>query len=153
MFLAPDAGACGNLQRARAEEVGDVLHDVDLRIDLAAVMHRDHRYIIIDRDPRHVGVALETPDIVDDGCAIVDGETGDARLHGVDRDRRAEIDHGFQDGTKPVQLLVVFADRLLPAIGPCRFRADIDHVRALGDHLVGTGDRAVGLVEPAAVGK
>ena len=51
--LARDPGLVGDLERAR-EEGGDVLHDVDGRIDCLAIVHRDQRHRVVGDHARHV---------------------------------------------------------------------------------------------------
>ena len=64
-FLARDAGALGDLQRAGKERnhIGD---DVDAFIGAVAIMHHDHRHAALGDEPRHVRIALQAPDVVDD---------------------------------------------------------------------------------------
>ena len=64
----------------------------------------------------------------------------------------ARVDELLQVAAIALQL-VLGRNRFLAAIGPGRFRADVDDVHAFGDHLPRASDRAAGVVEPAAVGK
>ena len=63
--LARDAGAVGDLERA-GKERRDVGHDVDGRIGGLAVVHDDDRHGVLGHHARHVGIALQAPDVVDD---------------------------------------------------------------------------------------
>src|SRR5215475_14807006 len=84
--VARNAGARRDGERA-FEEGGDVGHDVDERVDDIAVVHDNDRRPVARDDAGHLGIALQTPDIVDDGGATVECPGCDHRLHGVDRNR------------------------------------------------------------------
>ena len=64
----------------------------------------------------------------------------------------AERDHARQHVRKARDLLVG-GDRGRAAIGPRRFRADVDDVGALRDHVARMRDRRLGVEKLAAVGK
>ena len=117
-----------------------------------AIVHDDDRHATFGDERRHVGIALQAPDVVDDCRAPVERPGGDARLDGVDRDRQAELDHRRQHRLKPRQFLVG-RNRLRAAIGPGRFRADVEDVGALLGHGAGVRDGLGRIDEVAAVGK
>ena len=77
--LARDAGARGDFERAR-EERGHVGDDVDRRIGALAIVHDDDRRAALGDDARHVGIALQAPDVVDDRGAQLERPGGDRRL-------------------------------------------------------------------------
>ena len=142
----------GDVERA-GEEGLDVGHDVDRGIGGVAVVHDHDRHAVLGDDARHVGIALQAPDVVDDGRArrraprprpsafMVSIETGTPSAS----DRRQ---HRFE----PPQFLLQ-RDRDRAAIGPGRFRADVDDVGAFRDHAAGMLDGALGIEELAAVGE
>ena len=150
-MLARDAGAGGDLERA-GKEGGDVGDDVDARIGAFAVVHDDDRHAAFGGQRRHVGVALQAPDVVDDGRALIERPGGDLRLDGVDRHRQAELDDRRQHRRQPRQF-VVRRYRLGAAIGAGGFRADVEDIGALFRHDAGMGDGLAGIDEFAAVGK
>ncbi len=101
---------------------------------------------------RHLGVALQSPDVVDDSRAVAQRPVGDISLHGVDRNRAADADDGGKHLGEPPQLLVdADSDRIV--VRTRGLRTDVDHVGALIDHRPGMGDRRLRIEEPAAVGK
>ncbi len=69
--LARDACAVCDLQRAGEEgqHIGD---DVYRSIGSLAIVHHDHRHAALGDQRRHIGIALQAPDVVDDGCALVE---------------------------------------------------------------------------------
>ena len=71
-----------------------------------AIVHDDDRRAVLGDDARHVGVALQAPDVVDDRRALLERPGGDRGLERIDRDRDAERDDGRQDRRKPRALLV-----------------------------------------------
>ena len=89
IVVARDAGACRDVERT-GEERRDVGHDVDRGIGGLAVVHDDDRHAVVGDHARHVGVALQAPDVVDDGRAGAERPAGHFGLHGVDRYRHAE---------------------------------------------------------------
>ena len=101
---------------------------------------------------RHVGIALQAPDVVDDRRAMIERPGGDPGFDGVDRERQAELHDLRQYRLEPRQF-VVGRDRLGAAIGPRRLRADIENVGALLSHFPGMGDGASGVEKLAAVGE
>ena len=84
-----DAGPAGDGERA-LEEALHVVDDVDRRIDRLAVVHDDHRHAGLAGDRRHVRIALQAPDVVDDRGARSEREAGGRGLVGVDRDRHPQ---------------------------------------------------------------
>ncbi len=73
-------------------------------------------------------------------------------FHGIDRDRHAERRSRGQDRLEP-RALFLDGDRAHAAIGPGRFRADVDDVGAFGDESPRMLDGRGWIEEPAAVGK
>ena len=145
-----NAGLRGDVERPR-EEGGDILHDVDAGIGAVAVVHDDHGHAARRDQRRHAGIALQPPDVVGDGSALIERPGDDRRFHAVDRDGNAQRDDLRQHRLQPLQF-VVRGDRL-GAVGPGRFRADVDDVGALGDHPAGLSQRALGGDELSAVGE
>ena len=88
--VAGDAGALGDLQRASKERL-DIGDDVDGRVGRLAVMHDDDRHAVFGDDRGHGGIALQAPDVVDDGGALVERPGGDLGLDGVDRHRQPSL--------------------------------------------------------------
>ena len=86
-----DAGLVGDVERMVEERV-DVGDDADGGIGLVAVVHDDDRHAMLADHAGHVGIALQAPDVVDDADAQPERPIGDLRLHGVDRDRRAQLE-------------------------------------------------------------
>ncbi len=99
----------------------------------------------------HVGIALQAPDVVGDDGARVKRPGNNGRFHAVDGDGDPERDGLGQYRPQTLQLFLG-RDRL-GAIGPGRFRADVDDVGAFGDHAPGLRQRALRRDKPAAVGK
>ena len=75
-LVARDAGAVGDRERT-GEERRDVGHDVDRRVGSLAIVHDDHRNAALRDHARHVGVALQAPDVVGDGGPGVERPGGD----------------------------------------------------------------------------
>ncbi len=94
-------------------------------------------------------IALQTPDVVGDGCTGIERPFDDGRFHAVDRYGDTKRNHLGQDRLQTVQFLIG-RDRLR-AIGPGGFRADVDDVGALGDHAPGLRQRALRRDKPSAV--
>ncbi len=114
-------------------------------------MHDDHRRLACCQQPGHVGVALQAPDVVGDGCTGVKRPADHGRFHAVDRYGNAERN---DLGQYRLQALPFFLDRdRLRAVGPGGFRADVDDVGALGDHPPGLRQRALRRDELSAIGK
>ena len=145
-----NSGLRGDVERTR-EEVGDILHDVDAGIGAVAVMHDDDGRAALGDQAGHAGIALQAPDVVGDGGALIERPGDDGRFHAVDRDGNAERHHVRQHRLQPFQFFVR-RDRLR-SIGPGGFRADVDDVGALGDHPPGLRQRAFGGGELSAVGE
>ncbi len=103
-------------------------------------------------DASHVGVALQAPNVIDDGRAGFQRPGRDAGFAGIDRDRNAERGDRRQDRCKPLALLVE-RHRAHAAIGTGRFRADIDNIGALGGEPPGLLDSRRRLQKTAAVRK
>ena len=113
ILLARDAGARRDLERA-GEERHHVGHDVDAGIGVVAVVHHDDRHAVLGGHARHVRIALQAPDVVDDRGALVERPGGDLRLDGVDRDRQAEL---ARPRARPAQAAPVRL-RPIPAAAP-----------------------------------
>ena len=150
-LVACDAGALGDADRTGKEGV-DIGHDIERRIGALAVMHDNDRHAAPRHQRRHVRIALQAPDVVDDGRAGIECPGGDRRLDGVDGHRAAERDHRRQDVGEP-RAFLVGRDRRRAAIGPRGFRANVQDIGALADHLGGMSDGRAGVEELAAVGK
>ena len=81
------ASARREVERA-LEEALDVVEDVDRRIRLLPVVHDDDRRAGLRDGVRHAGIALQSPDVVDDAGAEPRRLARDRGLAGVDGDRR-----------------------------------------------------------------
>ena len=102
--------------------------------------------------PRHVGIALQAPHVIDDRRSQIERPGGDGGFERIDRDRDAERDDLGQYRSQPRAFLL---DRHAngAAIGPRRFRADIENIGAFGGEAAGMGDRRLRIEKAAAVGK
>ncbi len=150
-LVVGDAGAPGDFERTR-EEIRNVGDNVDRGIGSLAIVHDDNGCAVLGDDPRHVAVALQAPDVVDDGRAGLEGPGCNAGFHRVDGNWNADGGGGRQDRLKPLALLVE-GDRPHSAIGPGRLPADIDDVGAFGGETAGVLDGLRRVDELAAVGK
>ena len=103
-------------------------------------------------DACHIGVALQAPDVIDDGRAGLERPGRYFGFASIDRDRNADRGDRRQDRCKPFTLFVK-RHRPHAAVGPRRFRADIDDVGALGGKPPGLLDRCRRLQKLAAVRK
>ena len=103
-------------------------------------------------DARHVGVALQAPHVVDDRGAGLECPGRHRSFHRIDRDRNAEPDHGRQDAGKAAALLIE-RHRNRIAVGPRRFRADIENVGAFDGKALRLGNGGGRIEKAAAVGK
>ena len=122
------------------------------RIGGLAIVHDDDGRVVLGDDARHVGVALQPPHVVDDRGAGLERPGRHGGLHGVDRDRDAERDHGRQDRGKARALLIErHGDRI--AVRTRGFRADIEDVGAFGGKALRLGDGGCRIEKAAAVGK
>ena len=130
----------------------DVRDDVEARIGRFAIVHDDHGHAAARDKLRHVGIALQAPDVIHHCGALIERPFRHFGLHRVDRDRCAEAHHGGQHGREPTQLLHG-RNRFGPAVGSRQFRADVDDVGAVRDHLLRMGNRHVRLQKYTAVGK
>src|SRR5258707_14520250 len=81
--LPRNARARRDVERA-GKERADVGDDVDRRVGGLAIMHDDHRRGMLGNDPGKLAIALEAPDVVDDGGAGRERPGRDLGLHGVD---------------------------------------------------------------------
>ena len=59
----PARAAISSEREKKALHIG---HDIDRGIGSFAIVHHDHRHAVFGDDARHVGVALQAPDVVDD---------------------------------------------------------------------------------------
>ena len=66
-LAAPNPRPCGDVQRP-CEEIADVADDVERRVWPLAVVHDDDGRAVPSDNARHIGIALQTPDIVHDPC-------------------------------------------------------------------------------------
>ena len=135
--VARNAGALGDTERAGEEPV-DVGHDVDRRIGALAVVHDDDRHGVPGHDAGHVGIALQTPHVVDDAGARRERQLRD-RAFMVSIDTAPRARHRGQHRLEPPRFLA----SARPA--PRRHRdgwtpPDIDDVGALRHHAPGLGD-------------
>ncbi len=73
----PAVQAISSEREKNSVYVGD---DVDGRIGGLAIVHDDDGRAVLGDDARHVGIALQAPDIVDDGGAGLERPGRDARL-------------------------------------------------------------------------
>ena len=99
---------------------------------------------------RNIGIALQAPDVVDDGRALVERPGCNRSLDGIDRHRQAELDDLRQDRRQP-RLLIISRYRHWITVGPRRFRTDIQNVGALLGHFSRVRDRHSGVHELTAV--
>ena len=145
-----DAGFRGDRERA-VEETLDVVDNIDPGIDVVTIVHDHDRDVVFGDHARHVGIALQAPDVIGDGCAGGERLGDDGGLHAVDRHRRAERHDIRQHGRKALPFLVS-SDRS-GAVGPRRFRADVENVGSISDHAARLRQSALRRVELAAIGE
>jgi hypothetical protein len=117
-----------------------------------AIVHDDDRHGVLGDDARHIGVALQAPDVVDDARAGFERYARNGRLHAVDRDRHAECDDLGQDRRQPPQLLLA-RDRDHAAIGTGGFGTDIEGVGAIDGEPPGMLDCALRIQKAPAIGE
>ncbi len=149
--ILANAGASGDVERAL--EIGAANRDRVARQRLggaknAGIVHGDHPGAEVRRDRRHVFVALQPADVVDDRRARAERRLGDRRLHRVDGDRHAGRGRRLDDGEDALHLL----DRRDPGCALAgRFAADVEDMRAFArqPHRVLHG--RCGLAEAPAV--
>ena len=125
---------------------------ISSRIGRFAVVHHDGWHAMLGGDPRHVGIALQTPHVVEDRGTLFERPGGDPGLDGIDRNREPEFDHGPQHGAEAGKLIIE-RDRLCPHIGPGRLRSDVEKIRAVALHAPRLRERGVGIDETAAIGE
>ena len=82
-------------------------------IGAVAVVHDDDGRFALGHQARHAGVALQAPDVVGDGGALVERPGHDLRLHAVDRDGNAERDDFGKHRLQPAHFFFR-RDRLAP---------------------------------------
>jgi hypothetical protein len=115
---------------------------------VAARVHQHHGAVTPGQKRRRVRVVRQGGDVVDDGCAVVEGRRHGGRVPGVDRDddpgAGQRRDHG-QDA----RLFLVGLDRR--GAGPRALPSDIHDVRPSGPHRQAGGDGRAGVGVGAAV--
>ena len=100
-------------------------------------MHDDDAGARLGDRRRHIGIALQAPDIIDDRDARGERAARRLRLIGVDRDRDAALrDERVEQRREPRPLLVRRERRVAR---PRRFGADVDDVGAVGGELSAPG--------------
>ena len=72
---------------------------------LVAVVHDDDGRMARRHQPRHVGIALQAPDVVGDDCARIERPGDDGRFHAVDGDGNSERNHLGQDRPQALSVL------------------------------------------------
>ena len=107
---------------------------------------------MVGRNARHVGIALQSPHVVQDRGALFERQRRDPRLDGIDRHRQPKLHDLPQHRAKPGKL-VVERNRFCTRIGARGLRADVDDVGALGRHPPRMRDRGLWVDEFSAVGK
>src|SRR5208337_3572759 len=80
----------GGEPQGALEKALDIVEDVDGGVRPLAIVHDDDGRAGLGDDVGHGGVALQTPDIVDDRGAEAGGLPRHRRLHGVDRNGRVD---------------------------------------------------------------
>ena len=134
------ASARGEVERALKEAL-DIIENVDRRIGRIPVVHDDDRRASLRHGVRHVGIALQAPNVVDHSSEPR-RLARDRRLACVNRDRRIEFGQRLERGNDAPELLVL-GNRNVPR--PCRFATDIDDRGAIGDHGPGGATAAARL--------
>ena len=125
------AGGPRDGQRAleEAQHVGD---DVEGRIDGLAVVHDHHGRAVIGGDPGDIGLALQTPDVVDHAGAGLQRHPGGRGLVGVHRDRDGQAGREVADHRQDPNLLLLGRDGHVAGAGG--FTADVDDACPFGEH-------------------
>ena len=136
---------------SEAAKNASISDDIDGRIDEITVVHHDDSRLVFGDYPRHVGVALQAPDVVGDRGAGAERPCDHGGFHAVDGDRHAQGHHGAKHRLQPLQLFL--GGNRLRAVGPGGLRADVDDVGALGDHAPGLGQRTLRRHKLPTVGK
>ena len=106
---------------------------------LIAIVHDDDGRLVLGHDARHVGIALQAPHIIDDRRARSSAQAATAALS-------VSIDTGTPSATTSDNigaeprafLLERYANRT--AIGPRRFRTDIENIGAFRGETTGLDD-------------
>src|ERR1700733_7523825 len=133
--IASDARLPGDFERAR-EELRNVGDDIDRGVGGVAIVHDDDGGAVFGDNARHVGIALEAPNVVDDGGSGFKRPGGHGSFDRVDRNRNADRGDSRQDRFKPLALFLE-RNRASTAVWPGRFRPDVDDVGALGAEAPG----------------
>jgi hypothetical protein len=142
--------------QALLEKAADLGDDVAVarvalhRAWLAEHVHEAHVAAALGDERRHLRVAAQRGDVVDERRARVDRRRRDRGLRRVDRQPRAGAGQALEHRQHAAQLLGL-AHGL--GAGPGRLAADVEDRGALRDERVAVGDRG-GRVQPlAAVGE
>ena len=143
------ASARREVERA-LKETHDVIKDVDRRILLLPVVHDDDRRGGLRDGVRHAGIALQSPDIVDDASAEPRRLARHRRLAGVNGDRRVKVSQRLEHRRHSLELFVL---RNRKMTGSCQLAANVDDRRPLGDHRFCTRDGYGGVEMATAVGE
>ena len=113
-------------------------------------MHDHQPRAAFRRRRRHVRVAAQAGNVIDERRAQRRGAAGDGRLAGVDRQGQPHFEQWRDNGFEPRPFLC-FSDRA--EARPRGFRADVDDVGAGLDHCAGLRQRRIDGVETPAVGE
>ena len=103
--------------------------DVASGIGRLAIMHDDDAGLRLRDNIGHRRIALQAPDVVDEGDALGRRETRDGRLRRIDRDRLCDALDDIGEKRRKARLFDVGRNWLMAR--PCRFGADVDNVGAL----------------------
>ncbi len=149
--VGADAGFRRALQRV-LEEADDVGDDVDRAVDHRAVVHDDDTGIVGGRDMRHIRIAQQAPDIVEDRRAAAEARPpppwpSGYRSRPAPRSRRRAPPAPAARAPSPPRVRPGVAAGLVDSA------ADIDDIRALVDHAPRVGQRIVQRHRAAAIGE
>ncbi len=116
-----------------------------------AIVHDDDAHPGLRRDIGHRRIALQAPDVVDEGDALRRREARDGGLRRIDRDRL--LDAVDDIGEKRIEPGLFDVGRHRLVAGPGRFGADVDDVGALRREPPRLRHRRGRGLETAAVGE
>jgi len=144
--LRGDAGGLG-LGAACEETVADIADDV-AEGAVALVVHHDDTGARLGSGARDIRLAAEAVNIVDDGCAGVEGGADDGGLGGIDAEGDVDFANQLGDDGDDAGEFVLLADGLeAGAGGLCAEVQDVgallDHAQALAQGGLGVGVEAV----------